>query len=236
MQMRDIFLRYGRSIRVMEQVPHPETTYQGQFGEYTITSADRRGVMLYRLGLATAALAFAIATGLGLFFPNQDPVLYSLSGLYTLFWLSLGLSLATIHIYLIPLHRLLQGFWLIGGVTSLGVAHYGEGPFIATVVQSPQTLWGVGFTFAALTGIYFKEAFCFNRFETKLLTPLVPFLLLGHLFNFLPPLTEQILISLWAALFAIFALRKALQPLVPDIGDKSVFDYLKQGQQPSSIV
>ncbi len=219
----------------MNQVSTPAEIFQGQFGEYTITDTDRRGVVLYRVGLGVAALAFALATGLGLTFPDRAPVVYSLSALYTLFWLGLGLSLATIHIYLIPLHRLLQTFWLVGGLASLGVAHYGDEPFVATVLEHPYTLWGVGFTFAALTGIYFKEAFCFNRLETKLLTPLVPLLLLGHLFNFLPILGKQVLIMAWAILFLVFALRKAVQPLVPDIGDKSVFQYLKQRQQPSSV-
>lgn len=219
----------------MNQVTPPTEVFQGQFGEYIITDADRRGVVLYRLGLAIAALAFALGTGLGLTFPDRVTVLYSLSGFYTVFWLGLGLSLATIHIYLIPLHRTLQGFWLIGGLASIGVAHHWDGPFVATVVQHPQTLWGVGFTFAALTGIYFKEAFCFDRLETKLLTPLVPLLLLGHLFNILPPFGKQILMVAWAVLFLVFVLRKALQPLVPDIGDKSVFEYLKQRQQPSSV-
>lgn len=220
----------------MEQAPPLPEIYQGQFGDYTITAADRRGVVLYRLGLIMAALAFATGTGLGLTFGHETSVVYILSGLYTLFWLSLGLSLATIHIYLIPLHRLLQGFWLVGGLASLAVAHYLDGPFFVALVQHPQTLWGTGFTFAALTGIYFKEAFCFNRLETKLLTPLVPLLLLGHLFNLLPLLSKQILLGAWAVLFVVFALRKAIQPLVPDIGDKSVFDYLKQGQQTSSAV
>jgi len=219
----------------MPQEPYSNEVYQGQFGEYTITPADLRGVVFYRVGLAVAALAFATGTVLGLTLADREPVLYSLSALYTLFWLSLGLSLATIHIYLIPLHRLLQGMWLAGGVASLAVAHYGAGPFVATVVTNPPTLWGVGFTFAALTGIYFKEAFCFNRLETKLLTPIVPLLLLGHLFNVLSPAAEQVLIGLWAVLFLVFALRKAVQPRVPDIGDKSVFDYLKQGQHPSSV-
>ncbi len=39
---------------------------------------------------------------------------------------------------------------------------------------------------------------------------------------------EQVLLGLWTILFTIFAIRKLLQPLDPDIGDKSVFDYLKQ--------
>ncbi|MGF1569646.1 MAG: DUF2301 domain-containing membrane protein [Nodosilinea sp.] len=215
-------------------INQPSEIYQGQFGDYTITAADRRGVVLYRAGLMVAALAFAVGTVLGLGWPHQPLAVQAISGFYTLFWLGLGLSLATIHIYLIPLHRLLQIFWLVGGVASLGVAHYIDGPFAQTLVDYPQILWGVGFTFAALTGIYFKEAVCFNRLETKLLTPLVPLLLLGHLAGFLPPTAKPVLLGLWAVLFGVFALRKAMQPIVPDIGDKSVFEYLKEGQAPSS--
>lgn len=203
-------------------------TYSGQFGPYTITEADLRGVRLYRAGLVVAALAFAVGAGLGLRFWDVPAIVQSLSLCYTLFWLGLGLSLATIHIYLVPLHRLLQGFWLMGGMASLAVAHAVDGPFAETVVAQPQSLWGIGFTFAALTGIFFKEAFCFNRLETKLLTPLVPLVLLGHLFGFVGGTSAQVLLALWAALFLVFALRKLAQPLVPDIGDKSVFDYLKQ--------
>jgi uncharacterized integral membrane protein len=31
----------------------------------------------------------------------------------------------------------------------------------------------------------------------------------------------------WAVLFLIFAVRKVIQPIPPDIGDKSVFEYLR---------
>ena len=89
---------------------------------------------------------------------------------------------------------------------------------------------GVGFIFAALTGIYFKEAFCFNRLETKILTLLVPSLLLGHLLGLLPLNVEKVLLGLWAVLFSIFALGKTLQAIPLDIGVKSVFEYLKQKQ------
>jgi uncharacterized integral membrane protein len=202
--------------------------YSGQFGEYTITQGDRQGVVLYRVGLGAAAVAFGIGSAIALFF-NQNPALVqAISLLYTVFWLGLGLSLATIHIYLVPLHRLLQGCWLGGGVATLAMSHGIDGPMAQTVMEQPQVLWGVGFTFVALTGIFFKEAFCFDRLETKLLTPLVPLLLLGHLFGWLPLGAKQILLGAWAVLFLVFALRKAVQPIVPDIGDKSVFEYLKQ--------
>lgn len=197
--------------------------YQGQFGSFTINDHDRQGVILYRSGLAIAALSFAIATGLA-FLHNA----FWITPLYFVFWTALGVSLFTIHIYLKPLHLALQGFWAIGGIAAITLLFVSPEPFALYVYQHPIWIFGIGFTFAALTGIFFKEAFCFDRFETKLLTPIVPSLLLGHLSGWLPLLWEQALLGTWAVLFSIFAIRKLIQPIPPDIGDKSVFEYLKQ--------
>lgn len=205
-------------------------TYQGQFGEFTITDRDRWEVIIYRSGLILAALCWLAGTGLVLASELRDSHWYWLSWLYSGFCLGLGVSLWTIHIYMKSLHRVLQTFWAIGVIASLAIAHGSPEPFASTVYNHPLTMLGVGFVFAALTGIFFKEAFCFNRLETKFLTPLIPVLLLGHLLGWLSPSVEQVLLVLWAGLFSIFALRKALQPIPPDIGDKSVFAYLKQRQ------
>ncbi|BAS56024.1 DUF2301 domain-containing membrane protein [Leptolyngbya boryana CZ1] len=199
--------------------------YQGQFGEFSIDDHDRQGVILYRSGLAIAALSFAIAVGLA-FSQNFAWI----TPLYFVFWTALGVSLFTIHIYLKPLHLALQAFWAIGGLASIGMLLLSSEPLALYVYQHPITIFGIGFTFAALTGIFFKEAFCFNRFETKFLTPIVPSLLLGHLSGILPLVWEQVLLGGWAVLFAIFAIRKLIQPIPPDIGDKSVFEYLKHKQ------
>lgn len=216
------------------EATHEPIVYQGQFGSFTIDADDCQEVIQYRLGLAVAALSFCLGTALVLWQSHPSWSWPAVSLLYTVFWLALGLSLLKVHIYLKPLHRLLQGFWLVGGLASLAIAHGASDPFVLTVYEQPASLWGVGFTFAALTGLFFKEAFCFNRFETKLLTPLVPFLLLGHLFQFLPDDWKGILLVIWATSFAIFALRKLIQPIPPDIGDKSVFEYLAQQSTPTS--
>lgn len=205
-----------------------EPVYQGQFGEFTITASDRRGVVIYRAGLMVAALCFAIGATLVLWRGGDPVVQWALTPLYTLFTAGLAVSLLSIHIYMAVLHRALQVFWVIGTVAALAVAHFYPEPFAVTVYQHSITILGIGFTFAALTGIFFKEAFCFNRLETKLLTLVVPLLLLGHWLGFLPVVWEKSLLAVWAVLFVVFALRKAFQAIPPDIGDKSVFDYLKQ--------
>lgn len=201
--------------------------YQGQFGEFTITQSDRTGVIIYRAGLMVAALSFAIGSAL-ILLNNNPTVVTLLTPLYACFSLALGVSLFTIHIYMASLHRTLQVFWAIGTIASVILAITSSEPLALAIYNQPITLFGVGFIFVALTGIYFKEAFCFNRLETKILTPIVPLLLLGHLVGILPTQGESILLGTWAILFLVFALRKTVQAIPADIGDKSVFTYLKE--------
>ncbi|MCC5602014.1 DUF2301 domain-containing membrane protein [Nostoc favosum] len=209
-----------------QTLPPPEV-YQGQFGEFTITQSDRTGVIIYRAGLMVAALSFAIGSALVLL--NNNPAIFTaLTPLYTCFSLALGVSLFTIHIYMASLHRILQIFWAIGSIASVILAISSSEPLALTVYNQPLTLFGVGLIFVALTGIYFKEAFCFNRLETKVLTLIVPLLLLGHLVGILPTQGESVLLGIWATLFLVFALRKTVQAIPADIGDKSVFTYLKE--------
>jgi uncharacterized integral membrane protein len=202
--------------------------YQGQFGEFTITDSDRREVILYRTGLAIAGLSFAIGVALILGIGNDPLVLQLLTPLFMLFSAGLGLSLWTIHIYFKILHRVLQLFWIIGSISTVVFTVYSAEPLAVFIYQQPFSILGVGFVFAALTGIFFKEGFCFGRLETKLLTPLLPVLLLGHMFSFLPVSIEQVMLVAWAGLFLVFAFRKAIQAIPPDIGDKSVFEHLAQ--------
>ena len=202
--------------------------YQGQFGNFTINDGDRLGVIIYRTGLVISALTLAIGNLLLISLGDAENILNSLTVLFGLFSLGLGISLFTIHIYLKPLHYLLIVFWIIGTLASVSCIVISETSLARYVYDNPLSLLGIGFSFAALTGIYFKEAFCFNRLETKFLTPLVPLLLLGHLFGFLPIDIEQKLLMLWSTLFIIFAFRKVTQDIPSDIGDKSVFEYLKQ--------
>ncbi len=203
--------------------------YHGQFGDYVIDRRDRREVQIYRGALMGCALCVAAATNLVLQ-DDPSPVLPIVSGLYAGFCLCLGVALWFIHIYLAALHRTLQGFWLVGCITS-AIAAWGH-PLALAQIAYAQPLWllGIGFTFAALTGIFFKEAFCFNRLETKLLTVLVPFLLLGHLAGKFPPVWERVLLAAWAVLFLVFAVRKCFQAVDADIGDKSVFARLRSPQ------
>jgi uncharacterized integral membrane protein len=219
-------------MQTIESNPNPEI-YQGQFGEFTITDRDRQGVVIYRSALAISAISFAIGTivtiaSSGYSLCSVDLALDIITISFVTFSIALGISLATIHIYMVVLHRALQLFLAIGSLSAIVFSLQYHQPIGSIVYSQPMTILGVGFSFAALTGIFFKEAFCFNRFETKFLTFIVPGLLLGHLIGILPQAVETILLSMWAGLFLIFATRKLIQHIPDDIGDKSVFEYLAQ--------
>ena len=216
----------------MSEVDTPDV-YEGQFGTFVIEKSDRQEVILYRAGLAVAATSFAVAAIAVLLAGDSTPqaVAQLVTYCYALMWLSLGLSFQKIHIYLRPLHQALKIFWVIGGIASIIFALHYAAPLSITAYDQPLTIFGIGFTFAALTGIFFKEAFCFNRFETKFLVFLVPGLLLGHMLGWLSVGTEKSMLAAWALLFGIFAVRKVIQPIPPDIGDKSVFEYLAKERE-----
>jgi uncharacterized integral membrane protein len=209
----------------MQETLKEVTVYQGQFGSFSVTRDDRLGVILYRLGLSISAICLILGTVLVLWLDQASS--YFLTPLFYGLIFGLGLSLFNIHIYLILLHRLLKVFWLIGTISALLLTFGQSEPLVLYVYEHPLFLLGIGFIFVALTGIYFKEAFCFNRLETKILTPLVPFLLLGHLTGLLSGAAEKVLLVFWSILFLIFVIRKARQPLDPDLGDLSVFAYLE---------
>jgi uncharacterized integral membrane protein len=216
---------YPAMLEVLEATPE---VYDGQFGPFSITKGDRVGVVVYRLGLAACAFSIVLSTILVLTQSQWSGLGLSLSAAYGLFCLGLGVSLATIHIYMAPLHRALQFFWAMGCLGSVWVALSQPEPVAIALYQSPTNLLLGGWVFVALTGLFIKEAFCFNRLETKGLTFLVPLLLGGHWLGWLSTSTEQGLLVASALLFGTFAVRKLIQAIPPDIGDKSVFDYLKR--------
>jgi uncharacterized integral membrane protein len=208
-----------------------EQIYQGQFGEFTITDRDRQGVIIYRSALMIAAFCFGIGAIASTSSVLNPVTLNFLTLLFAGFSVALGIALANIHIYLKLLHRTLQVFLGIGSVVSLvltAIAFQNHQSLALYIYNHPLTIFGVGFTFAAITGIYFKEAFCFNRFETKFLVAIAPTLLIGHILGILSIDVEKFLLLTWAFLFFIFALRKLFQDIPADIGDKSVFEYLEK--------
>lgn len=207
-----------------------QTVYNGFYGPWTVEDSDVREVLLYRSGLVTATASFIVAASAA-FLPEGnaagDAIRQSIDLFYATGAAGLGLSLVLIHIYVAPIKRFLQALWVVGVLGSIGTYLAGAQPLDESLVQyaleHPAALWFVGPTFAALTGLVFKEGLCYGKLEAGILTFVIPGLLLGHLSGLMDNGTKSGLLVVWMALFTIFAARKFQQPIKDDIGDKSVF-------------
>ena len=200
-----------------------EKIYQGIYGDYKITKEDRNEVTKYRLAVFICGASFSLGMiQWFLFGPTYIwPWFISMA-------ISLGLSLQWIHIYLRPLHNALRIFWFFGCIVITIISlNFGLNNLIIEI--STNTFWAIliGPFFAALTGLGFKEFFCFRRPEAIGLTLLVPFGLIGHITNWINGQIVMTALILSAILLLIMASRKFGTDPAFDIGDKSVFEYLK---------
>ena len=205
-----------------------DPTFEGVYGPYSITAADRQEVRSYRIALLITGLS--LAAGVLQWWQTDSP--------WAWLWVlpmatALGLALRWIHIYLRPLHRALQLFWLLGCLGWAGLLlNAGPTEALSTLREQPLWILAVGPLFAAMAGIGFKEFFCFQRPEAIGLTLLLPLGLLGRLLGLLNLSSAMTLLSAAALLLVLLALRKFGMEAAADVGDKSVFAYL-DGQLPA---
>ena len=207
-----------------------DPVFEGVYGPFTITANDRREVLGYRLALLTAAIAQAalLAQWHWLGTAWLWPWLLPLAA-------GVGLALHWIHIYLRPLHRTLQLFWLLGCLGLIGLAVVaGPSRMAEAVAGEGRWIWAVGPFFAALAGIGFKEFFCFRRPEAIGVTLLLPIALLGQLSGLVNPAATGWLLAIEAALLLVLCLRKFPMPAAADVGDKSVFAFLEEQRRQSA--
>ena len=196
---------------------------KGVYGDFIVTSKDKKEVLLYRFSILSCAIFFSI--GLAQWFSNgSSQVWICFAGLV----ISLGLSLKWIHIYLRPLHQALVLFWAIGCI-GLGIVayHFGLKNVIYGLQENPKWVFLVGPLFVSLTGVGFKEFFCFRRIEAIGITIFIPIAFIGHLTELTNEKFTFALLVISALLLLILGIRKFDLPAEADIGDKSVFEFLE---------
>jgi uncharacterized integral membrane protein len=187
-----------------------------------LTREDRITVVLYRAGIVLAAL---IVTGLaavlgtassGAVNPAVDVLGY---GLY----LSVGLSVFFIHLYISKFHRFLKKLYYLS-LVCLGILLYlGKGSLAVALAGAPYSQLLLLPLSGCLGFITAKEAFCFRLFEGYLLALIMPIYLLLLALNAPGQAGATAGLALIAAMLLIFTARKVFMPIAYDIGDKSAY-------------
>ncbi len=196
---------------------------QGVYGDFIVTSNDKKEVLFYRISILLCGLFFSI--GIAQWIANGSHQIW--------IWLlgmsiSMGFSLKWIHIYLRPLHQALTIFWVIGCIGLAVLAyHFGLTNIIYGLKENPKSILLIGPLFAALTGIGFKEFFCFRRIEAIGITVFIPIALIGYLTELANERFTFAMLLVSSLLLLIMGIRKFNLPAEADIGDKSVFDFLE---------
>ncbi len=197
---------------------------QGVYGDFIVTSNDKKEVLFYRISILLCGLFFSI--GIAQWIANGSHQIW--------IWLlgmsiSMGFSLKWIHIYLRPLHQALTIFWVIGCIGLAVLAyHFGLTNIIYGLKENPKSILLIGPLFAALTGIGFKEFFCFRRIEAIGITVFIPIALIGYLTEVANERFTFTMLLVSSLLLLIMGIRKFNLPAEADIGDKSVFDFLER--------
>ena len=196
---------------------------KGVCGDFIVTSNDKKEVLFYRLSILFCGLFFSI--GIAQWFTNGSHQIW--------IWLlgmsiSMGLSLKWIHIYLRPLHKALTIFWVVGCIGFLILSyHFGVTNLMSGFRENPKSILLIGPLFASLTGIGFKEFFCFRRIEAIGITIFIPIALIGYLTELANERFTFAMLLVSSLLLLIMGIRKFNLPAEADIGDKSVFDFLE---------
>ncbi|WP_320677553.1 DUF2301 domain-containing membrane protein [Prochlorococcus sp. MIT 1300] len=200
-----------------------EPEFEGIYGRYKITKNDEKEVQYYRISLLLCGISLSI----GLL--HWQLLGANMAWIWLLpMSIGLGCSLLWIHIYLRPLHIALQILWAFGSLLTILLSLYvGPQNLLTVIAKEPRWILVIGPLFASLTGVGFKEFFCFGRPEAIGLTILVPCALLGHLTRLINGEIALTLLNSASVLLIILSLRKFGMDAAADVGDKSVFNYLR---------
>ncbi len=191
-----------------------------------LTKEDTITVVLYRIGIVLSTVIISVLTillrqaasgaGAGAASPWTDVFVY---GLYV----SVGLSVFFIHLYIGNFKRFLKNLYFIGLGCLAVLLFMGKGSPSAVLVHEPYGPLLLLPLSGCLGFVTAKEAFCFRLFEGYLLAIMMPIYLLLASSGALSAATAFSGLALIALMLVLFTLRKIFMPVAYDIGDKSAY-------------
>lgn len=185
-----------------------------------LTTIDRLTVILYRIGILFSFLTISFITYIS-FRNSYDKGLLNLT--LILLYISTGLGVFFIHLYMRKLHRLLKISYYISLLTFLLLICMGKGDTVSIILFKPHGALFLLPLSGCIGFITAKEAFCFGLLEGYVIAILMLFLIISS--SIAPSLSiVRYGLLLLTCLFFIFTIRKIFMPIHYDIGDKSAYN------------
>ncbi|RMF84035.1 MAG: hypothetical protein D6739_06500 [Nitrospirae bacterium] len=185
-----------------------------------LTPYDRLTVVLYRTGLAVAAAAELGLVALAAAGRAGGPLA---TGLMLAACGGIALGILFVHLYLRRFRQILRGLLAAAAAGLAAVAALSGDP-LAGYLASPWGALAGGLWVACHAALCLKEAYCFRLLSGVAAAVVAPAVVLAQVGGTGEPRVRLAGALLFAALAAWVAVRKLLQPMGYDIGDKSAYE------------
>ena len=191
-----------------------------------LTKEDKVTVVIYRIGIVLSAVIISLAAYLmlnSLKHPADASVGLKFNILLISLYISVGLSVFFIHLYIGKFKRTLKKLYYISVAALVILLIVGKGNLLGVVVNKPYGPLLLIPLSLCLGFIAAKEAFCFKLTEGYLLALIMPLYLLLFSVRMISFEGAAYGLLLIAFMLLFFTFRKVFMPIHYDIGDKSAY-------------
>lgn len=191
-----------------------------------LTKEDKVTVVIYRIGIALSAIIISLGAYMMLNsvkYQTDASISLKFNILLISLYISVGLSVFFIHLYISKFKRTLKKLYYISVAALIILLIVGKGNLLGVVVNKPYGPLLLIPLSLCLGFIAAKEAFCFKLTEGYLLALIMPLYLLLFSVRMISfeGATYGLLLIAFVLLF--FTFRKVFMPIHFDIGDKSAY-------------
>lgn len=186
-----------------------------------LTAHDRITVLLYRAGIVLSA--FVVVASAYLLGMRAHVTALMVDILVYCLYISVGLSVFFIHLYVSAFKRLLIKIYAAAIICLIALLVIGKGSLSDAFSRSSYTFLLLLPISGCLGFVTAKEAFCFRLIEGYILAMLMPVYLVIIASGVIAGRAVNYGLAVIAAMLVLFTLRKIFMPIAYDIGDKTAY-------------
>ena len=191
-----------------------------------LTKEDKVTVVIYRVGIVLSAVIISLGAYImlsSLKYQADVPISIKFNILLISLYISVGLSVFFIHLYIGKFKKTLIKLYILSLVSLAVLLMAGKGDALSVVAHKnygPLLLIPLSLCIGFITA---KEAFCFKLTEGYLLALIMPLYLLLFSVRMISFEGAAYGLLLIAFMLLFFTFRKVFMPIHFDIGDKSAY-------------